>query len=376
MSNNNFPNDCMNEMQNERVRRFFITINHSDVREWTHDKIRDVCEKFPTIRYFCFADEIGNESKRLHSHIYIELDNAMRFSTMINNFNGGHVQKIHEFGTGFDCRNYIRKDGRHFDKHDTVVENTFYEWGQVPQDKSQGKRNDWSDARTMLNDGFDVDSIIDTFPHLMRYRNILENEMLHMKSRGRQMKGRAYVTYIQGRTNLGKTTWVFDEYGDDEVCNIIDYENKNQIFDSYMGERVLLLDEFDSSITYSILNGYIDRRKVKLSARYHKRTVCYEKIYIVSNLPLEKQYEKLKKDNRAFYDTFIRRIDKVMVYTDFCKFNEYTTSEYFELLEHDKSINGFATSESKKQTGFCSICGEFDCMGDNCDDLWGEDLAS
>ena len=70
----------------ERPRRFFITINNPKEHGFTHDKLRNILNKMPSVIYWCMADEVGNETETYHTHIYISLKNGMRFSTLQNKF--------------------------------------------------------------------------------------------------------------------------------------------------------------------------------------------------------------------------------------------------------------------------------------------------
>jgi len=80
------------------------------------------------------------------------------------------------------------------------------------------------------------------------------------------------------------------------------------------------------------MNNYLDGYPISLPARYSNKQACYEKVFIVSNLDLHEQYKDEQKLQREVWAAFLRRINKVLVFTAVKQFTEYTTANY---------INGF-----------------------------------
>ncbi len=50
---------------------------------------------------------------------------------------------------------------------------------------------------------------------------------------------------------------------------------------------------------------------------------CYNKVYIISNWSLEKQYYEVQKDDRESWVAFLRRIHKVVIYSKDGSIKEY-----------------------------------------------------
>ena len=48
-----------------------------------------------------------------------------------------------------------------------------------------------------------------------------------------------------------------------------------------------------------------------LPCRYADRVACYTKVYILSNIPLEKQYPNVQLEEPASFDAFKRRLTSV-----------------------------------------------------------------
>jgi len=233
-------------------------------------------------------------------------------------------------GTCEENRAYVQKSGKWADdpKADTAIEGSFWEWGEIPQEQ-QGQRTDLGVALEMLQDGASVMRIIQANPDMIRYRSHLEQTRQEIIfERFRHTWRDLEVTYIYGLTGLGKTRYVMEKYGYDDVCQITDYQQRG-CFDKYQGEDVLLLDEFLDSFRIQTLNNYLDGYPFMLPCRYANKVACYTKVYIISNIRLEFQYPNVKAENPDIWDTFIRRIHKVMVFHAPGKFDTFTTKDYF-----------------------------------------------
>ena len=94
-------------------------------------------------------------------------------------------------------------------------------------------------------------------------------------------------------------------------------------FDNYNGQRILVFEEFRSQIEIGAMLNYLDNYKIWLPARYADKVSVYDKVYIISNWKLEEQYEGIQRLHPLTWQAFIRRIDKVRIFTDEGKYTEY-----------------------------------------------------
>ena len=92
------------------------------------------------------------------------------------------------------------------------------------------------------------------------------------------------------------------EYG----CNF-----NRERFDGYKGERIILFEEFRSSIPITNMLRYLDIYKVQLPCRYSNKIACYNKVYITSNWTLEEQYKHIQREHPKTWKAFLRRITAV-----------------------------------------------------------------
>ena len=60
--------------------------------------------------------------------------------------------------------------------------------------------------------------------------------------------------------------------------------------------------------------NYCDIYPISLPARYSNKVACYETVYILSNTPLENQYQDVQKEEPETWAAFLRRIHEVRIY--------------------------------------------------------------
>lgn len=309
-----------------RHRKYLLTINNPGT-DWAHDKLRAALDTL-NLKYWCMADEMGLQEQTPHTHIFFATQTAaIRFSTVKSLFPTAHIDPVQ--GTSEECKTYIQKVGKWTDdkKSDTSIPGTFEEWGEIPNEHP-GQRTDWDIAYTMLADGCNVMDVIRAQTHLMRYRSTLEQVRQELiAEQFRNTFRTLQTTYIYGATGLGKTRFVMEKYGYENVCQITSYQHG--CFDKYQSEDVILFDEFSSSLKIHDMNNYLDGYPILLPCRYANRVACFTKIYLIANIPLEYQYPTIRVETPAIWNAFIRRIHKVVHYTGKNQYDELTTREYF-----------------------------------------------
>ena len=75
-----------------------------------------------------------------------------------------------------------------------------------------------------------------------------------------------------------------------------------------------MFEEFNSQIPVEDMLNYLDIYPLALPARYNDKTACYTKVYITSNLPLEKQYRGEQWDRPETWRALLRRIHTIIEY--------------------------------------------------------------
>ena len=85
--------------------------------------------------------------------------------------------------------------------------------------------------------------------------------------------------WFYGPPGTGKTSLAI-EMGGTSYYRVTDYQHP---FDSYSGEEVLILDEFDGEMRLSTLLNVLDIWPTMLPARYTDRVAAYSQVILVSN---------------------------------------------------------------------------------------------
>lgn len=140
----------------------------------------------------------------------------------------------------------------------------------------------------------------------------------------------AELKLMDGKPGLGKTKSVLD--GDrSQIFRVTNYEHP---FDDYSGQSTLVLDEFAGQLPFQLLLNVLDRYPCKLPCRFHDTWAGWTTVWIISNKPLERQYQDVEPQVRAALD---RRI---------------TTNEEFKSNEEFVAIVARAEAEVNEDLAF------------------------
>lgn len=297
----------MSNKPDTKSRKYQITINNPLEYGYTHSQINECMKEIPC-KYYCMVNEIGAEEKTPHTHLYFVCENAIRFSKVKKLFPTAHIEKA--LGSSQENRDYIRKEGKYLnsDKKETNLPDTFEEYGEMPLDKSAKNETMSEQVLEMLEDGNSTIDIIKKFPSYVTRANQLEKtRQMFIEEKHSEWRD-LEVTYISGETATGKTRYVMDTYGYSNVYKITNYKNP---FDNYNEQDIILFDEFRSSLPLADMLQYLDGYPCRLPARFTDKFALYTKVFIVSNIDLDKQYPNIQIEDPKSWNAFIRRIDNI-----------------------------------------------------------------
>lgn len=313
----------MGDLSNVSSRKWQITINNPRDHGFTHDKIISLLS---SIRgksyYFCLCDEEGDEFERLHTHVFLYRKSPFTAEYINGLFPNFHREKC--YGTPKDNRAYILKDGDKFHKdkdgryhyvdakgkvHSGLnFSDTFFESGICPEEH-QGVSTSDEMIIEMIRLGKSneaiIESVASSFKHLDkidRVRSLFRDEQF--RSSWRDLR----TVYMFGATGAGKTRFVMEQFGYQNVYRVTDYKHP---FDTYDGQDVIIFEEFRSSLKQSDMLNYLDGYPLLLPCRYFNRQACYTKVFIISNIAPDDQYINIDRETR---DAFFRRIHEVVEY--------------------------------------------------------------
>lgn len=332
---------------NVQARAYQLTLNNPLTYGMTHEKIKEILTAIPSLDYACMCDEIGEQGTP-HTHVYLKTRNPLKFTTLKNKFPSAHLEKAQ--GTPQANRDYIRKEGKwtDSDKKETNLPETFEEIGELPKNQ-QGERTDLEFLYDLVKEGCSnadileqcTDVAIKFYDKINRIRYDYYSDKYKSK---RRLNLR--VHYITGETGMGKSRDILDEFGDENVYRITDYQHP---FDGYQLEPVIVFEEFRSSLRLQDMLNYLDVYPIKLPARYAPKVGCYVTVFLVSNWTFEQQYGEVQNDmkQKATYKAWVRR------FNGFVK--EYTTAgvvTYSSMQKYLKRNTGFRTLPQNTVTPF------------------------
>lgn len=288
-------------------RKYQLTINNPVEHGFTHEVIKTTLSNFSGLVYWCMCDEVG-EQKTYHTHVYMAFTNAVEFSAVQRRFYGAHIEAAK--GSHRENRDYIRKEGRWAAdaKRETNLPDTFEEYGELP-DEPEKRQNQSEKVLAMIEAGADNVEIIRSYPSWMNHvRNLDAIRQALLEEKYRTSFRELTVHYIWGQTGVGKTRSVMDTHGYENVYQVTNYAHP---FDGYRGQPVMLFDEFRSDLPTKDMLKYLDGYPIMLPCRYNDKVACYTILYIVSNIPLEKQYPNVQIDEPETWAAFRRRITDI-----------------------------------------------------------------
>ncbi len=242
----------------------------------------------------------GGEQGYEHYQIYIENLTPIRFETLKNKLPNAHIEP--RKGTKQEAYDYVTKS-------ETKIGENFGN-GEIDLVTRQGQRVDIEDVMQMVRDGKTNREIEAVYPSVMfKYRKAIEEtRQSYLKEKYGSIFRELNVTYIFGNAGQGKTRYVMDKHGYENVYRVTDWAHP---FDNYNGQSVMLFEEFRSSCKIEQMLNYLDGYPLELPARYAQRTACFETVYITTNIPLNQQYTRIQETQPETWRAFLRRIHYV-----------------------------------------------------------------
>lgn len=152
----------------------------------------------------------------------------------------------------------------------------------------QGKRNDLTEIKRMLDSGSSVNDIADT--HFEQWLN--HSESFHKYKRIKTEKRCWYPTVIVicGPTGTGKSRLAR------ELCSTVDtyWWSNDKWWDAYDGQKAVILDEFKGGLRWEFLLRLLDNNPFAVEVKGGTREFTSRAIIITSNERPEEWYDPIK----------------------------------------------------------------------------------
>ena len=162
-----------------------------------------------------------------------------------------HVEP--QLGGKKELTEYLSKTGKYSEKGERVL----YTQGLDCIEDKQGARTDLSDLYENIKGGMTDYEIFEENPNNIRHIGYIEKvRQTLVKESVKNTFRTLEVTYIWGKTAIGKTRYVMEKYGYSSVFRITDYKHP---FDNYIGQDIIVFDEFASSFVMLISGRHIQK---------------------------------------------------------------------------------------------------------------------
>lgn len=244
--------------------------------------------------------EKGGKTAYLHWQIYIENRTPIAFDTLRKKFSKGHFEQRH--GSKKDVYAYCTKA-------DTSLGITVKN-GTIDTNDDSGERTDLDLIRdAILVQGLTPTDVYLTIPQsarCVRYVEVLYSALQEKKFKGVDRTVKNY--YLHGSPGIGKTRFLHDKYGSDDIYTVDDYTHP---WDEYKGQKVLVLDEYYSGMKWNTILKVLDRYSLELPCRYSNKYAGWDTVWLVANSPFEYQYSEIAEKYPERYPAFVRRFDGI-----------------------------------------------------------------
>lgn len=243
--------------------------------------------------------ESGEDTGLVHIQLFLQNRNQIRFSTLRNLLGNAHIESM--YSKPRNCVDYVTKT-------ESRIAGPFC-WGEIKLKENQGARNDLEKYYNLIRSGWSPNDVVRKYPHAARYINALhifveireQDDMTSFVDRD--------VYYLYGAPGVGKTRLMYELYSPREMFRVTDYDHP---FDNYQGQRVLVLDEFDSNrMRIDTALSILDKYPAELNARYRNKHAKYQEVWVISNKPIQSQYSWLGNSSDGRWQAFRRRFTSV-----------------------------------------------------------------
>lgn len=268
---------------------------------FTENQSHEAVEGDDRIKYFVGQYEICPSTQRRHLQFYCEFRSKVSLATIRSIF-GPTVHVEPRRGTQREARDYCTKSD--------TRESGPYEYGE-PNDP--GKRSDLEQIKKDLDDGKDMRYISNEyFGQFLRYRKSFEAyKLLNQTPRTWEMEN----SVLWGEPGTGKTKLAYDLAQRDEVDVFALMRNQNGAvwFDGYLGQEILLIDDYYGWIPLAFLLQLLDRYPMQVQTKGGTVPFTSKKIIFTSNKSPQHWYN-WEKFGKAMFGAFKRRINNIFHY--------------------------------------------------------------
>lgn len=251
-----------------------------DYSEEKEQEISTIFEDGLKASYMVFQFEICPKTNKTHVQGYAEFGRGMRPKTIIKRLPGVHLEA--RAGTALEAAEYC------MDPEKRMPETEVSEFGVSRG--GQGRRTDLAAVAEMVAGGASDRTIAEEDPvcFMRHYRGIrvLRSVLAPLR--------RLWVPEIRiiwGEPGTGKTRSVYEEFKFDDIYQVCTPRSGSEVwFDGYIGQKVILVDDFYGWFRWSFLLKFTDRYPQQLPIKCGYTENLARFIIFTSNQPPQHWY--------------------------------------------------------------------------------------
>lgn len=230
------------------------------------------------IRGIAWGKEICPTTKREHNQAYIQMYKQCRFTQIYKNL------KIS--GKFFVMKGSIQQNEDYCKK-----EGVYTKLGSFV---SRGFRSDLHNIKDDLKTGSSLYDIMENYTgDFIRYSNGIQKMKSLIDNKQANKFRNVTTTALIGDAGSGKTSYVCNKYGYENVFIVENGQDDKFLFDGYDGEKTILIDDFNGNIKYTTLLRILDGHKYGINIKNGRTYARWENVYITSNNKPSKWYKNI-----------------------------------------------------------------------------------
>lgn len=241
----------------------------------------DVPGLWSKVEYACWQRERG-ENGTEHLQGYVIFDSKQRLTALKKVERTAHWEA--RKGNHAQAKEYCTKS-------DTRIDGP-WEMGDEPVEKEQGKRNDLLSLKRKLDTGAteaDIANDETLFPVWARYYKVVAR---YQMLTGKQRNWPVFTQVIWGAPGLGKTRKALHLAGDAAYW-LPRPAGQTSWFDGYIGQEVIVIDEFYGWLPLDLLCRVLDRYPFQVETKGGSAPLRVKKVIITSNVAPAMWYPKV-----------------------------------------------------------------------------------
>lgn len=270
-----------------KSRNYVFTINNFTTAD--EDQLRAFSSS-EQCKYIAVGKETGEEGTP-HLQCYVELSGARTLSWCKRVISSRAHFEVRR-GTSDEAASYCKKDGDW--------------WEEGKQRKRPGTRTDLNVIREAITEGKSELYIAENwFAQWVQYRRSFSAFRRLLLDTPRSWK--TFVNVIWGVTGTGKTRFVYQQHRDEDIYV---YPGKGW-FDGYMGQRIVLFDDYRGDVPIGLMLQVLDRYPLHVPVKGGHVNWNPRRIYITSNVMPTLWYDSLDVMTLNALQRRLTRIDYI-----------------------------------------------------------------